>query len=753
MSVHAANRPTFSEHWHRVASLRPSLAPGVRTARQRFRGGVWHTLESPLGGETRTASSHSGFARVSGAAWRFIALLDGKRTVENAWKLCVDSMEDDAPTQPEAVNLLGQLHASGLLSADLPPDAELIFRGSRRRARSETTSAWTNWLSVRVPLVDPDRFISVLAGATGWIFSPAGVLAWAVLLAVGAAQVLSRWDRFVASGTDVLAPANIPWLYLVFAAIKLCHELGHGVACKEMARREGGTPGSGAGRVGAMGVLLLLLVPVPFVDASSAWALKSKWRRMVVGGAGMYVELAIAAVAAVVWARSTEGSLVSVLAHNAVLIASVSTLMFNANPLLKYDGYYMLADLVEIPNLARRARDHVFHLVRLHIWGDLRAVTPVEEGVEGAWLAVYFVASSIFRVVIFAGIALWLVGQWFIVGVLAGAFLLVGGVAMPLARLARFLAADPSLIRCRPRAILTTLIGAAVLFCGVCLIPLPQHVRLDGIVEPASTSALFAREGGTITDCLPDGTTVQAGDVLVRQSSPELIAERRSMLARLEGARAAQRRAMMEDAAKARIESDRVNLYARALASIDERTERLTTRAPIGGVWISPRAASLVGVFAGPGQPLGEVSDTSQVRVRCVAGQRQAGMLAEQGAALRDRPTLLRSPARPGETISAMCETPRPAGTSHLPSAALGEFAGGSIHTAAPTEATLPTTAAEPFFEVIVSPRTGTTAVDLRPGSRVEARVSLPPSPLLTQIARTIRQTFQERAAQGRAGR
>ncbi|XOV75159.1 MAG: hypothetical protein ACFHWZ_17210 [Phycisphaerales bacterium] len=187
-------------------------------------------------------------------------------------------------------------------------------------------------------------------------------MAWLVLLITALLAVGRRAGEFVEASTQVLAPANLGWLIGSFILIKLAHELGHGFACKVLGKRERST--GAAGECHELGVLLIVLLPIPYVDASSSWTLRSRWRRIIVNGAGMYFEVAIASVAALVWASTGVGSQVNTLAYNAVLLAGVTTILFNANPLLRYDGYYILSDLFEAPNLYQRSRDAIYYYVK-----------------------------------------------------------------------------------------------------------------------------------------------------------------------------------------------------------------------------------------------------------------------------------------------------------------------------------------------------------------------------------------------------
>ncbi|MHC4125916.1 MAG: hypothetical protein ACYSRR_05620, partial [Planctomycetota bacterium] len=342
-------RPTFHEAWYRVAQLRPKLLRGVQTYRQHFRGQLWYVLED---------STNNKYSRLSSEAYRFIAMLDGSRTVEQAWRICNEQLGDNAPTQPEIIQLLGQLYCSNLLQAELSPDTQSLFNRYRKRISRQIRGHLTNLLFIRIPLLDPDVFLDRWVGILGRVFSLTGLIIWSVMLTLGLYFVISNFSRFIDRSTNILATNNLLLLYLSFFLIKICHEFGHAFACKKFGQLNGN-----GGQVHTMGVMFLVFMPLPYVDASSSWAFRKKWHRAFVGLAGVMVELMAASIAAIIWAATSAGTL-HMLAHNIIFIASLSTVIFNGNPLLRFDGYYVLSDLIEIPNLNQRAKFYLYYLVK-----------------------------------------------------------------------------------------------------------------------------------------------------------------------------------------------------------------------------------------------------------------------------------------------------------------------------------------------------------------------------------------------------
>lgn len=732
-------RPTFSDSWHRVESLRPRLRAGVRALRRRFRGEPWHVLEDPLGaGQGGRAGSAGAYFRLNESAWRFVALLDGRRTVADAWRLTQDALGEDAPTQPEAVALLGQLGASNLLQGDMPEDTRAMFRRYKRRVSREVKASLASLLSIRLNLVDPDRFVTRLEPLVGRVFSAWGLIAWAALLLFGASHLVPRGPELARGAGSVLLGGNLIWLYLCFAGCKLLHELGHAVACKRFARLEGSR-----GEVHTAGVMLLVLMPSPFVDATSAWVIRSKWRRAAVGAAGMYVELALAAVAAVVWASTAEGTLAHALAYNVMFVAGVSTIVFNANPLMKYDGYFILADLLETPNLAQRAREQVFHWVRRFICGVRDTVAPSFTRAEAAWLGSYHLLSLAYRVVVFVGITLFVMDHWLLAGALVGVFLLVAQVLVPLGKLAGYLASDSALARTRSRAALTTLAAAALGLGFVALVPVPDRVRLTAVIEPGRDTIVHAPEDGFILSLPQPGAAITDRTPLVSLSNDTLTAEAHAARARVNAAEARERRASAEDPAAAREERERLALFTAAAVAAQTRVSALSIPAPHAGVWLpDPRAAA--GAFIRRGEPLGRLIDASALTLRAAADQTTAARLAALGDTIVSTPAELRTLSAPDRSIPVTLAPPAPAGRTDLPHPALADINAGPIRTTPDSPIDHPT-AAEPYFDVPVSLREDTPLPAAICGGRAVVRIDLPRSTLLQQALRAVKQTFQQR--------
>lgn len=720
-------RPMFSESWHRIADMRCRLRTGVHVVRQRYRGSVWHVVQDPTANQ---------FFRLNQAAYTMLGLLDGRRTVAEAWRLASERWGDLAPTQVEAVQLLGQLYTSNLLTSDASGDPLAVLNRRQQRVAREVKSHLTNLLFLRIPLFDPDALLTRWRPMVGWLFTPLGLALWVVLLCVGGVHLIGRESELASAFAGVLATDNLPYLYAVFVGIKLVHELAHAFACKCFGFAESGARPD-AGAVRSMGIMLMVLMPVPYVDASSSWAFRSKPHRILVASAGMMAELALASIAAVIWSRSAEGGLVHALAFNAIVTASVSTLLLNGNPLLRYDGYFILSEAIEIPNLAQRSNHFVQYLVKKYLWRMPRLPSPASTRGETAWFAIYAPSSFLYRIVVFAGILLFIAQQWFIIGIAFALFGLLTWLVLPASRFARYLLTSAELARVRARAIVTTGVAICAAVGVIGIVPFPDHVRADGVVEPVSLAIVHAGADGFVSSTLRSGSSVRAGSsTLIASDNLELTSRTRELSAEISRLAISHRMALNDEPARALQFQSQLRAVRQQLEYAHRDVTSLVAISQLDGTWVCAQDESLPGGFVQRGAAIGLVADLNTLMVRAVATQDVAGRLVQAGPSLAQ----VRVKGRAAQLLNGSVSSILPAGQEHLPSRALGFRAGGSVETDPGDQRDERTK--QQFFEIRIALDHGATVL---PGQRVVARFRLPDRPLAAQAWHELEQVFQRR--------
>jgi putative peptide zinc metalloprotease protein len=602
-------RPTFSESWYRVVGLKPRLRGTAQISRQYYRGERWYVV--------RDAASNQ-FHRLSDAAYRFVGLLDGSRTVGEAWDLVGGTLADDAPTQPEVIQILSQLYAANLVETDIPPDATVLLRRHKKHMQRKLQGRLMNILFPRIPIWDPDRFLVRWMPLVKVGFSRFGALVWlAVLISALVALAPHSADLRSAAAEAINIqqhPINAFYLWGVFVLIKFIHECGHAFACRRF-----------GGECHEMGIMFLVFVPTPYVDASTAWAFPNKWARMFVGAAGMIVELFVAALCAFFWLNTKDsGSVLTQLAYNTMLIASVSTVMFNANPLLRYDGYYMLSDYLEIPNLQMRSREYLFGLIKRHVF-RIKPNQPLPPPGQRALLFFYGITSSVYR--IFVGIMIILIVTWQIpiLGVLMGLGGVITWVVVPLVKLFKYLTIDPELHRKRGRGWAFSLAVAAAVVVLVGVIRFPRYIYASGVAEPENREILRARSPGWIREVrVNDNDKVLAGDVLMVLEDPALEHDYKQTVAEIEQIKAQLQQASVTNPASKRISIEQLASREKTLKMIEDKIQNLIIKAPFTGFVVAPDIQNATGRFAERGTELLTVATNNSLKIKANIEQRDA---------------------------------------------------------------------------------------------------------------------------------
>lgn len=658
VAVTAPSESLTGASWHRVSTLRPRLRSHAQIHRHRYRGTIWYVLQNHVSGQ---------FHRFSPMANFVISLLDGKRTMDEIRLLAEDRHGDRAPGKEELINLLIQLNNADVLISGVVPDSTEFVRRSRAHRRQRRLLFWRSPLSLRFPLADPDRFVTRILPLFRPFFSWAGLGLW--LLAVGGAvfQVGVHWQPLTEGITDrVLALENLFLMALVFPVVKLFHEFGHMLAVKHR-----------GGEVHELGIMLLVLMPIPYVDASAANAFRERRWRVIVGASGMLVELLIASLAVFVWINVEPGT-VRALAFNVIFVAGVSTLLFNLNPLLRYDGYYILMDLVEIPNLGSRANRYLGYLIQRYVMRLPDVSSPASAPGEAGWFVFYAIAAFLYRLFIFIAIIIFVASKYFVVGVLLAIWASFSMFALPIFRHVRFLISDSVVRRNRVQAMTGTAIMATALGLLLFVLPLPNRTLTQGVTWTPLESQLRAA-----TDCFVEDVVAASG-TRVSEDSPVLIcsdpilSERVIALeVQLDEVRTRYAASLPLDRILAANVREEMNLVSQWLADAKERQEKLVVRSERDGVLLLPDLADdLPGRFVRRGDLVGFVVGDEPATVRVAIRQSKVDLVRQNTRSVR-----VRFSDQPATVHTAAVVREVPAATKELPSTALSLAGGGNFAT------------------------------------------------------------------------
>ena len=706
---------SHSPHWYRVSGLKPVLGAQGKFHRHVYRGSVWYVLRDEASGRAH---------RFTPIAHDFIARMNGRRTVAEIWSLTENSPDEEALTQDEVLELLSKLHGADLLVADIAPDCQELLQRHRSRNRSKWKSKLWSPLSIRIPLIDPDRFLERTLHTVSPFFSKAGAIVWLVVVSTAVVLAASHWSELTENLSDrILTPGNFLLLWLSYPIVKLFHELGHGYAAKRW-----------GGEVHEMGLMFLVLVPLPYVDASSASAFPDRRKRALVGAAGVVVEMWLASLALFVW-LNVEPGLLRTLAFDIMFIGGVSTLLFNGNPLLRFDGYYVLADLIEIPNLAQRSQQYLGYLVQHYGFRRAGIPSPAATSGERVWLFVYAIAAFVYRMFIMFVIILFIAGKFFLVGVILAFWAATTQLLVPIIRQTVFLFSSPALRQQRGRVLTVTATTLTVLFALIFLAPVPLWTRTEGVVwAPEQSEVRMGADAVVVRFLAEPGSIVQPGDDLLLTDDPSLVTQVAVLEAELKEFNARYTLLRATSQVEASIMKDDVEAVEASLAAARVRLDGLTVRSSSAGVFILERPQDLEGRYLDQGALVGYVADPEGATIRVAVRQADMGLVRTQ-----THEVAVRLSDRIDRVMDATIVREVPAASGRLPSAALGTRGGGSF-AIDPTDSAGVTILQDVFHLELQLEE----PID-RLGGRAYVRFDHGQEPLAQQWYRTLRQLFLSR--------
>lgn len=451
--------------------------------------------------------------------YQVFLLLDGKHSYADITRRLVAQFPTRKFEIHQLQNLVQSLHGNGLLLNNAMGQAEQLQKKSVKIRRQKTTQLLSSIVSIRFPGIDPEPILARLYPKVAWLFSKTATILF--LLLIGAALLLvgSNLTEFrskLPQFQQFFGLNNLVYMAFVLFVTKTIHEFGHGLVCKHF-----------KGECHEMGFMLMVLTPAMYCDTSDSWILPNKWHRIAIGAAGMWLEVVMAAACTFIWWYTNPGWL-HYLALNVMFLSSVATIVFNINPLLRYDGYYMLSDYLEIPNLSQKANQALVD--RLRVW--CLGMEPTTAGrlpeKQQLAFAIYGVCSFFYRWLVMLMIFLFLSKVFApygleIIGYVAIAMSLAGSVAVPLYKMIKFFLYPGRLRqvnRVRLSASTLAVVFAAAAFC---FLPISHHVHCDFVIRPADAEQVFVGWPGTLSEiAVSHGEHVKAGQLIARLRDPDL---------------------------------------------------------------------------------------------------------------------------------------------------------------------------------------------------------------------------------------
>lgn len=492
-----------------------------------------------------------------------------------------------------------------LTTADDPATVAWLTRRAQARRKSLLSQAVHGYLFFRIPLLRPDRFLSAALPLVEPLFSATWRWFVGALGLIGLLLASRQWDAFVGGLADMATWEGAAALAVTIAVIKVLHEFGHAFAAKRY-----GCP------VPAMGVAFLVMWPVLFTDTTHAYRLTSRRQRLEVAGAGIMVELFITALATFAWALLAPGSLRDA-AQTAAVVSWVGTLAVNLNPLMRFDGYYLLADALNIPNLQDRAFAFAKWRLREALFG---LGDPPPEDVADRLrrtLIVYAFATWIYRFVLFLGIALLVYHLAFkALGLILMGVEILYFIALPIWRELAAWWEKRQTAGLNHHVVLTFLGLAGVV--GLLATPLPWSVKAPAVLQPADATALHAPAVAQVKRLpLVNGAPAPAGTPLIELTSPELDFEAERTKRRIAALEALVEResALADSADQAGVLREELRTAQALAIGVAALQAQLTITAPFDGRLVDLADPLRPGQWVRPEQTLGRVVSSDRRRV------------------------------------------------------------------------------------------------------------------------------------------
>jgi len=625
------------------------------------------------------------YFRLRPTEYAIFRMFDGETPIDQIKKRLVTLGHDISEEELQA--FIKQLGAANFFENVLPNQAESLYQMAALRRKKK--SIWTQAkriLYIKVSLVDPDRFFTRAMPYVAFLWTPWAMLAYGLLMAFAVWAFFTNYAEAASHFSGLISPESLPIWYVIFVIEKSFHELGHGFTCKRF-----------GGQVHDMGALVLVLTPCMYCNISDAWMLEKPSRKFWISAAGIITEVVIASIAALVWYFTGPGTAVNSLAYRVMILAGVSSVFINGNPLMKWDGYYILSDLMGMPNMRENSVRYIGQSFRRYALGMDVPNMPAWNR-ETVFKLVYGILSSFWVFYVMYRITSGMLqgfpalGAWILVSTVYGL------VLIPVVRMSRYFArqkgkpVDVDLARLSGGAAIAVTLAYALFVYNA-----GYSVSAPCVILPAQSQSIKAPVDGILADVsVEEGGAVTEGAAIARLENPALEIEARELKKQIESydvqidaASSEGSYIVADNLAKTRDE------VRRTLGDTERRLASLSVKAPFSGVILTPNPKSQLGRFLSEGDAICEIGDMSRARVSVALEDKDLRFVR------RDADVSVTLRAYPWRTFKGAVAFVSGAPVHSLPSPALSSrIAGGPVITRTDTAQPVPimTTYEASFF-------------------------------------------------------
>lgn len=641
--------------YRRLAALEAVRRSDLEVTRNVSGATAWYLVHDPV-----TFRHH----RMSASDYQMFAEIQPERSLGVCFQRLVAK---GALKDADADRFFGwivQLHRLGVISLPIETGS-LLHRRSVEKRRIAKRFRLTNILFYRLPLFSPDAFLHRTVKLVAPLFSRLAVVIWLLAMLFCGTFVWQHLSELADPFRYASASQSAVLMVILLVVLKGVHEFGHAFACRHF-----------GGAVPEMGVFFIVFTPCAYIDASASWGFRQRHRRIAVALAGMYFESIAAMGALLLWSCS-DPSLIKAAAHQALLLATVVTVGFNINPLMKFDGYYVLADLLGIPQLRGDAISEWKRCVRRILYGvSTPSLAATRRGSLG--LAVFGCCVVVYKLTVILGISL-LIVELPLIGPPLGLFFILSFCWQKLWKFVRYTVSSRELESCRLRAGTVAVLAASAVFGVILHVPSPEMTAAHGILRYQFHETLYAPGHGRLEslDVIP-GQTVDAGQPVCRLVSSGLQQEEQYSQAALAAALLDVRSSVGESPAE----------YAAAVAKYCQQESRhrlqaeemqaQTLVAPVQGQVIQSDLLLQSGVWVEQGTAVAVIGHGLRVVDAVISEEATDGRLPDRGDIVEVRVEGCSQRLANGEVLEVS-----PVARNEVPIPALASQFGGPVESGA----------------------------------------------------------------------
>jgi len=554
-------------------------------------------------------------------------LQDVKRAFERKYRPQTISIED-------LTRFVAQLHEAGVVVVDSPDQAEALIRRRRKNRWKKFWGFLANILFIKIPVIDPERLLNWMYPYFRWLFTRTFVALSVGTMLAAVTLVVSQWSHFYSKLPEFESFFNwwtIFTFWISLAIIKIIHEFGHGLTAKHF-----------GGEVHEMGILFLVLTPALYCDVTDSWLLPNKWHRIWISAAGIYVELFLASLATFVW-FNTEQGLLNSLSMATMFICSINTVLFNANPLLRYDGYYVMSDWLEIPNLRIKSTQFFAYLIQEKVLGLEVPVQNYMPRSRRSLFVTYAITSYLYRWIVTFSIIFFLSQVLKPYKLQSLSYMLAIGslvplLAMPVYQIGKFLRTPGRLRKVKKARAAAFAAAFVAIVAGILLIPTPLRIQGTLVLSPVDPVEIYAEVDGQLAQLnVHDGQWVNQGEVLAslinHEKEKELIQRQAEHDINWAKAQWFFQSPEIEGRAQARRYEQMAEQLEPTLAKINEQLGKLTLTASRDGQLIGVPNRETLGQWLRPGKPFCTLADPRHLEAHLLIDQSDIDLVPDDSTA------------------------------------------------------------------------------------------------------------------------